>query len=1122
MDRSTSAARARLTKCLLAVTTAVALGGCVGGVPPPASNNATDTDAIDGGGQLVSTEHVSAHGSYQTNFEVPVPMAPAAPRLTLSYDSAASVTLAGVGWDLAVGWPMSISRDVRFGTLQWKHDSPWLLGTSPLVPTNVAQCALSGICLFRVAPDSLTVVEINTGASQPVTARVLMPDGTTLDYEPVQYDGSTNPTAPVGAHNFVMSFRLTSVVDRNGYRTCFRYEDFLDATAGRVGVLKEIGYGLSRAPTCAAVFTSLGRHRIEFQYDGMRASGFFASWTVRFGAPMSFDSLLKRITVFAAGTKQDEFALVHEGVASETRLPRLIRIEHTRTDIDSTAHTRVERAYRYGDRRPQFDGGTVVELGPEGSFPSSIAGMVSRPMRRMAIFENPLGIGQLGQDVATDVAPVTHATSEQWALTDINGDGLPDFHWSTETGANRALPKWRTFETAGLPGVQFSERPAQQSLSVNDGIAGGALATSLFMIDSHAPSLESTYRQGMPDPDAAPVSPQVDGFSPWFWGDGNGMTRTGMPVSVTAAEVANVAPTCPLDLGQDSRLWPRYLDGSDVGVPGSFTGSLAQITLIPGGVNKYFGNPVLGIITGIKNGFHPTYSVSSGLSAWLDLNGDGVQEFVATPGWIERFSIEPGCRRFTPSGLLSLRQYGARRVFPAATGRRATGYTTDTEWHSSDLPTLQPGVDNVLTLTRRPGPPSLTGMPLNYDISTSASESFGITIPIGGAVNAGISAALGGGWMAIAAAAPGLTIDTFTPRTAPGYTLSMPTPSPTAVLQAAGNVASSNASASSIAGFIMSIVRINFDLTLLSATNENRTETRGQLMDVNADGLADYLLYNSAPQAAGTALAGIPPGSLVAFLNSPSGVFSAPLVLNSGFDYVTAPPAVAPLESALADLRLLVEPFSNPLLAPNQLCYAGSISCAPFSGILAGVVAKANDIINSVAPFFAASADTTARERDLLTEARALKDTIEGMAVALPLWQPPSPATLTPLVDSTVAATESLVKNLGYLVRAVRHIGHTSKINVVSEGFSSLAGAWIGDAANGISAQTRGFVDLNGDALPDYVSLDVLPISGPCSGDPAAARASHRAPFCLRRRASTFRLRRATLARRVIRPCRST
>src|SRR5438876_209894 len=79
-------------------------------------------------------EHVTANGSYQTSFEIPVPPAPAAPKVFLTYDSAASGSLAGIGWDLSVGWPASIVRDIRFGTLEWKLDSPWLWGSAPLVP----------------------------------------------------------------------------------------------------------------------------------------------------------------------------------------------------------------------------------------------------------------------------------------------------------------------------------------------------------------------------------------------------------------------------------------------------------------------------------------------------------------------------------------------------------------------------------------------------------------------------------------------------------------------------------------------------------------------------------------------------------------------------------------------------------------------------------------------------------------------------------------------------------------------------------------------------------------------------------------------------------------------------
>src|SRR5262245_25258840 len=102
---------------------------------------------------------VSGNGSYQTRFEVVVPPAPAAPDVALVYDSAANGSLAGVGWDLSVGWPVSIVRDVRFGTPEWKLDSAWLWGASPLVPkapspapgADPFDCAAPGERQYRTA-----------------------------------------------------------------------------------------------------------------------------------------------------------------------------------------------------------------------------------------------------------------------------------------------------------------------------------------------------------------------------------------------------------------------------------------------------------------------------------------------------------------------------------------------------------------------------------------------------------------------------------------------------------------------------------------------------------------------------------------------------------------------------------------------------------------------------------------------------------------------------------------------------------------------------------------------------------------------------------------------------------
>src|SRR5262249_996377 len=201
--------------------------------PGPASSSSTD--ALAPGGALSFPEHVSANGAYQTSFEIPVPSAPAAPKLSLVYDSQANGTWIGAGWDLSVGWPITILRDVRFGTPQWNQSGSWIWGASPLVPANVpasGQCVpdptnamkLSGNCGFdyRLAPDALTSVHIDLAGGRE-RATVRMPNGTTLDYEAILYDGTSYPNAPAGAETQVFGFRLVSAVDHNGYRTCLRY-----------------------------------------------------------------------------------------------------------------------------------------------------------------------------------------------------------------------------------------------------------------------------------------------------------------------------------------------------------------------------------------------------------------------------------------------------------------------------------------------------------------------------------------------------------------------------------------------------------------------------------------------------------------------------------------------------------------------------------------------------------------------------------------------------------------------------------------------------------------------------------------------------------------------------------
>jgi RHS repeat-associated protein len=1058
---------------------------CAPGSNSPSTNAtpAIGADAVAAAGGVSTPERVSPNGAYQTFFEIPVLPAPAAPKVRLLYDSTASTTLAGVGWDLSVGFPTAIMRDIRFGTPIWSFGAPWMWGSTPLVRTDdsTPKCKR---CRYRTAPDTLTeiVIDLSTGGATAERATINLPNGTSLDYEPVYFDGTTNPAAPAGSDTNVFGFRLVSAVDRNGFRMCFSFHDYHDVSRGQMFVLSEISYGTQAvAASCAAILTSPTRHRVTFEYVDAAQQGFAATWTLKYGSPVTFGSLLQSIYVYANGSdQQDWFLLVHDGQTSITARPRLSRIDQIVNLPNGAQGRRAVRAYRYGDRTLQFDVEGIVELtGDVVRFPPSVAGSVSRPMRRPDPFDNPLGIGQLGQDVPTSLAPLTHATTEQWSLTDMNADGLADFFWAREKGVDPSVADWSTFETAPLNTVRFSDRPAQQVVFANEGIIGAQIHASRIQVKSGAPDLENAYPPGLPDLHATPVQPPIDGFSPWYWGDGNGMTRTGMPVSVSGAEIFNGAPTCPLDKDQDSRLWPRYPDGTDRRSPGSVVGTLAQLTLVPSG-NTYFGNPVMGVIEDAYKGYRPTYSVSATLSGWADLDGDGIPEFVATLGMIERFGVEVGCRRFTPSGLLQPEAFGARTVYPAGTGMTGS-FTPDSGWFSSGLANGAGPLAN-LTLMRRAGPAATMSLPLSYDVSTASAETASITLPIGGSASAALSSQLGGGWLSMAAAAPGLSVDHVAPRSVPGYSasLSIPAPSATGMIQGAAtsaytsanpSVASNSGSGASAAGFIMSLVRVTFDLTLLSTQTANRSETRAQLVDLNGDGLPDYVLYNTGTHTDPLdPLLGIAPGSLVAFLNSPGGTFGPPIVVNKGFAYAVPPPDPDGIDGLVADARLLIEPLNNPLLGPNLACYAGLVACGPFSALIGGVAAKADEVRNRSEAFLQSSRDATPRERTLLSEVRTLADTLKTMAIALPL-QPPSPV-LSPLVDTTVAAANSTVRQLGAVARAVREVAHPSRINLVSEGFSELDGAWIGSSANGMSVQTKGFVDLNGDGLPDYVITD--------------------------------------------------
>jgi hypothetical protein len=453
--------------------------------------------------------------------------------VSLAYDSQSNTTLAGSGWDLYVGWPMTIMRDVRFGTPQWVRASAWLWGATALVPANAPTCGvdstsgmLVGDCSFRfrLAPEALALVTIELKSGLE-SAHVNLADGTVLLYEPVVYDGKSYPGAPAGAETPVLGFRLAAAVDRNGFRTCFRYRapvvpaatpasDLPDPDGhwGEPAILEDIYFGAPPAGGDCASQASHPVHRVHFQYEAMSPT-FSHAWSMKFGAPVSFDSLLTGVSVYANGatTAQDSFALAYVGGDSETRRPLLASISGTTPSQSgsTSTDTRVFRTFDYGQRMLQFDTGQVVELGALGKFPQSLAGAVSRPMRRANSSQGLFG--QVGRDQVTDAAPWTHATTEEWQFSDINGDGLPDIQWGDESGSST---KWSTFEGSTDP---TAVQPPQQQVLINEGVVGSHLVTTALELNSHANStnamsLESLY--------VSAANTGAPGFTPWFWGRG--------------------------------------------------------------------------------------------------------------------------------------------------------------------------------------------------------------------------------------------------------------------------------------------------------------------------------------------------------------------------------------------------------------------------------------------------------------------------------------------------------------------------------------------------------------------------------------------------------------------------
>ena len=166
-------------------------------------------------------------------------------------------------------------------------------------------------------------------------------------------------------------------------------------------------------------------------------------------------------------------------------------------------------------------------------------------------------------------------------------------------------------------------------------------------------------------------------------------------------------------------------------------------------------------------------------------------------------------------------------------------------------------------------------------------------------------------------------------------------------------------------------------------------------MDVNADGLPDYVLYDT-----GAVIPGVPLGSLVAFLRTSTGSFSGPVVLNTGsaFGYPamsdpmteTTDPAVLDfIDARVADAKLAIADLTSALAgAQDKQCYAGAPTCTTFAVTLGAAVARADEAIGRATPFMGLMTNAIPRER-VLGEIKTMRDALAGFAGTIAVWFPP-------------------------------------------------------------------------------------------------------------------------------------
>jgi RHS repeat-associated protein len=1009
----------------------------------------------------VVAAEVTSTGTYTTSIPIEVPPGPGAPSLSLTYSSASRFGIAGTGWDISVGWPTLIIRDTRNGTPSWSYGDAWLFGSTPLVSTAPSGCQ-SSRCDYRTSPDSLIRVSIDVSASSPSAAAVL-PNGTHLTYEPVKYDGLFNPTAPPGAQTKVFLFQLRSVEDANAYKTCFvwaRRGGDRQGTSARV--LRAIEYGPT-IKNCDNLSYPPGNTvlSVELDYDFIDTSNphaidYFAPMSYRMGAPIVYDRFLTSI----APSNQYQYTLQYYASAdTETRAPLLKSVKQTYLP---TGSARILRYFRYGARQATFGVPQILDVGDDvQALPPSLSGSETRLIRQPQFINNPAPAGwfQIGNDQIEDAAPPSYATTKQWTLMDINGDGLLDTVVADEHGFDLS---WPTYEPLNSnPGPP----PAQQWAFINEGIQGSSQTSTKVILH--------TTGQDCTDPTslnctANPVSPPSDPISRtrWIWSEGQGMTRVGMPVSTASPEIVT-GGKCPPFPGQDTRIWPYLPDGSIGGSSVTAGEAIGSDLLL-----NYDGySSMIDQLVSIANAYIPRHTVSATLSGWLDLNADGIPDWVVTPGMIEYFDRDIACFTDPNNPVIPNAHNPHAEGLPwwyVAIGDGNIGQQTRTT-------RVPPSVQYQTKSLAAPSTP--VGLPLSFSDQSNQSDSFGLTLPFGTLISNASSLSSQSSTAAVMALIVSLVADSLTPRGRPGPGSISFAPTTRDLMQLTLSSSSVGDFVEGAGNFLMSPLRSALDYTLIDGGNDGRSQLRSQVVDFNGDGFPDYLLYDSAGILDSTRK-----GDLLLFLNDGKGGFSGPQRINTGFEYSppTAPTSTSPDSSAISNAANDAVCIAVDILncfwgvpATVEICRAAldsgygyifaAILCSPLAGEVLAVANDADTAANLAKSFLNSSTDTLPGERSQVTIAHAMADASRVSLLPFILLTPPGPG-LAGQFALYSAETAKLIDKI------VRDLDYPSKLNLLSKGMSHMhSGNILGSGEEGRSIQTTALVDLNGDGLPDFV-----------------------------------------------------